>query len=163
MREELGRRDVLSYRLLWFEPNPPSHYPEQALAAVTTHDLPTIAGMWSGADLAEQERLGLAPNVESTRAIHQRLQEWLHVPPDAPVEHVIIGAHALLAEAPSAIVTATLDDALAVEERPNIPGTTDERPNWSIALPKTIEEIEADPLVAQVAEVVSRDRPKQQS
>jgi 4-alpha-glucanotransferase len=73
MREELAARDVLSYRLLWFEPSPPPQYPERALAAVTTHDLPTIAGMWSGSDLNEQSRLGLEPNVESTRAIHGRL------------------------------------------------------------------------------------------
>ena len=158
MREELSARDVLSYRLLWFEPSPPPEYPSRALAAVTTHDLPTIAGMWSGSDLEEQDRLGLAPNVESTRAIHERLQHWLSLDPAAPASEVVIGAHALLAEAPSAIISATLDDALMVEERPNVPGTTDERPNWSLALPKTIEEIERDPLVAQVAEALSENR-----
>lgn len=158
MREELAARDVLSYRLLWFEPSPPPQYPERALAAVTTHDLPTIAGMWSGTDLAEQEQLGLEPNAESTRAIHERLQDWLSLDAAAPASEAVIGAHALLAGAPSAIITATLDDALAVEERPNVPGTTDERPNWSLALPKPIEEIERDPLVAQVAQALSEDR-----
>ncbi|HEV7886833.1 MAG TPA: 4-alpha-glucanotransferase [Acidimicrobiales bacterium] len=158
MREELARRNVLSYRLLWFEPEPPPRFPERALAAVTTHDLPTVAGMWTGADLAELERLGLDPNVASTRAIHERLQHRLGLPPDAPVADVVVGAHALLAQAPSAVVTATLDDALLVEERPNVPGTTDERPNWSLALPKTIEEIEVDPLVAQVADALKENR-----
>jgi 4-alpha-glucanotransferase len=50
---------LLSYRLLWFETTPPARYPELALAAVTTHDLPTVAGLWSGADLRTQQRLGL--------------------------------------------------------------------------------------------------------
>lgn len=158
VREELYRRQILSYRLLWFEPEPPYRYPERALAAVTTHDLPTIAGMWSASDLAEQERLGLDPNVEGTRAIHERLQDWLNLPEDAPVEEVVVGAHGLLGEAPSAIVTATLDDAVLAEERPNIPGTTDERPNWSLALPKAIEEIESDPLVARVVEAIRDQR-----
>jgi 4-alpha-glucanotransferase len=156
MRAELHDRDVLSYRLLWFEPTPPHQYPERALAAVTTHDLPTVAGMWSGSDLAEQEQLGLDPNVEGTRAIKERLQDWLGLGPDAPAADVVLGAHRLLAQAPSAIVTATLDDALLVEERPNVPGTTDERPNWSLALPKPIEEIEVDPLVDQVAKTLRR-------
>ena len=40
-------------------------WPEQALAAVTTHDLPTVAGLWTGADLAAQRALGLAPNEEA--------------------------------------------------------------------------------------------------
>jgi 4-alpha-glucanotransferase len=156
MRAELSERDVLSYRLLWFEPNRPPQYPERALAAVTTHDLPTVAGMWSGSDLAEQERLGLEPNVEGTRAIHDRLQDWLGLSPESDAADVVVGAHRLLAQAPSAIVTATLDDALLVEERPNVPGTTDERPNWSLALPKPVEEIEADPLAARIADILNR-------
>ncbi|MDQ1445208.1 MAG: 4-alpha-glucanotransferase [Acidimicrobiaceae bacterium] len=158
VRRELGERDVLSYRLLWFEPEPPPRFPARALAAVTTHDLPTIAGMWSASDLAEQERLGLEPNVESTKAIHQRMQDWLGLAEDAPVADVVVGAHALLAQAPSAVVTATLDDALLVEERPNVPGTTDERPNWSLALPKPIEHIVTDPLVARVADALKQNR-----
>jgi 4-alpha-glucanotransferase len=157
-RHELYERNVLSYRLLWFEPNPPPQYPERALAAVTTHDLPTLAGMWSGSDLAEQERLGLQPNVQSTRALHERLQDWLLLSADADPADVVVQAHAFLAQAPSAIVTATLDDALLVEERPNVPGTTDERPNWSLALPKPLEDIEADGLVAQVADALKQNR-----
>ena len=54
-RAELTRRKVLSYRLLWFEKGSPKTYPEQALAAVTTHDLPTIAGLWTGSDVAAQK------------------------------------------------------------------------------------------------------------
>jgi 4-alpha-glucanotransferase len=158
MRHELYERNVLSYRLLWFEPGPPPTYPERALAAVTTHDLPTVAGMWTGADLEELRALGLEPNVESTKAIRRRLQEWLGLADDAPVSDVIVGAHSLLAEAPSAIVTATLDDALAVQERPNVPGTTDERPNWCLALPKPLEELEVDPLALHVADALRAKR-----
>jgi 4-alpha-glucanotransferase len=45
-RQQLMDCCVLSYRLVWFENNAPARFPEQALAAVTTHDLPTIAGLW---------------------------------------------------------------------------------------------------------------------
>ena len=51
-------RKVLSYRLLWFEKGTPAKYPEQALAAVTTHDLPTIAGLWTGSDVAHSTSSG---------------------------------------------------------------------------------------------------------
>ena len=61
--------------------------------------------------------------------------------------------HELLAEAPSAILTATLDDAVGVEERPNYPGTTDGT-NWSLALPLPLEDIESDPRVAEIARVL---------
>jgi 4-alpha-glucanotransferase len=53
-------------------------------------------------------------------------------------------------------VAATLDDALAVEERPNMPGTTDEWPNWSLALPVPLDEISAQPLVAEIAQLLRR-------
>ena len=59
---------------LWFEKNPPVKYPELALAAVTTHDLPTIAGLWTGADLKEQRQLGLSPNERGTLEIRERLR-----------------------------------------------------------------------------------------
>jgi 4-alpha-glucanotransferase len=153
VREELARRDVLSYRLLWFEPEPPRTFPVGALGAVTTHDLPTIAGLWTGADLDAQRERGMQPNVESTGELRRRVAGWTGVADDAPVTEVVQRVHALLAEAPSAIVTATLDDALGVEERPNYPGTTDGT-NWSLALPMTIEEIEDDPRVAQIARVL---------
>src|SRR5437016_4830150 len=57
--EALASRRLLSYRLLWFEETPPSEFPMQAMAAVTTHDLPTVAGLWTGSDMRTQQELGL--------------------------------------------------------------------------------------------------------
>jgi 4-alpha-glucanotransferase len=54
-------------------------------------------------------------------------------------------------------VTATLEDALAVPERPNLPGTTTEWPNWSLALPASLEELERHPLPRAIAGAL-RDR-----
>ncbi|HVM03839.1 MAG TPA: 4-alpha-glucanotransferase [Acidimicrobiales bacterium] len=159
VREELARRRVLSYRLVWFEPDPPAKYPQRALAAVTTHDLPTVAGLWTGSDLEEQQRLGTDPNVESTLAIRDRLRHWTGAADDEAVGEVVLRTHRLLGEAPSMVVAATLDDALGVEERPNLPGTTTERPNWSIALPLPLEDVESDPGVAAVAEAIGRRPP----
>jgi len=39
--------------------------------------------------------------------------------------------------------------------RPNMPGVVD-RPNWSRALPVTVEELDAHPLVADVAATLNR-------
>ena len=153
MREELAARKVLSYRLLWFEEDKPATFPKQALGAVTTHDLPTIAGLWSGSDLEAQRLRGMAPNEASTATLRARLEAWTGCAADAPVTEVSQRVHELLAEAPSAILTATLDDALGVEERPNYPGTTGPS-NWSVALPLPLEDIEADPRVAEIARVL---------
>jgi 4-alpha-glucanotransferase len=158
VRRELAARNVLSYRLFWFEQGDPGTYPERALAAVTTHDLPTVAGLWSGADLAAQQAAGMAPNVEATAAIRDRIAQVAGVADDAPVDEVVTGVYEALGRAPSLLLTAGLDDALGVEERPNMPGTVDQWPNWSIALPATIEEIEADPRPRAIAELLGRNR-----
>lgn len=153
-RRELGERRVLSYRLLWFEEDPPAEYPELALAAVTTHDLPTLAGLWTGADLRAQRELGLEPNEEGLLKIRERLREMTGVADDAPVDEVITRAYALLARAPSVIVAATLEDVLAVEERPNMPGVMEG--SWSLALPRLLEQLQREPVARSIAERLRR-------
>jgi 4-alpha-glucanotransferase len=151
VRERLAEHAILSYRVVWFEPEPPARYPELALAAVTTHDLPTIAGLWTGVDLEAQASIGHAPNRAAFREMRERVRTMIGVRDDAPVTEVIERVHARLAEAPSVILTATLDDALAVEERPNMPGTVSEWPNWSIALPVPLEDVEQATLPRTIA------------
>jgi 4-alpha-glucanotransferase len=156
-RQQLMDSCVLSYRLVWFENDPPAFFPEQALAAVTTHDLPTIAGLWTGSDLKTQRELGLEPNEQGMNLIRDRLLAMLRVSEKDPVQEVIRRTYELLAQAPSKIVSATLEDALAVEERPNMPGVTIEQwPNWSVALPKSQEQLEQHELTQEVAQALKR-------
>ena len=156
VRVELAARNILSYRLLWFESAPPEEWPVHALAAVTTHDLPTVAGLWRGSDLETQRSLNLEPNEESTAATRQRLAELAGAEDEMPVEDVVKAAYEALGQTPCLLLTGTLDDALGVEERPNMPGTTDQRPNWSIALPAPLEEIEDRPGPRRIARALSR-------
>jgi 4-alpha-glucanotransferase len=158
VREQLTAHRILSYRVVWFEREPPARYPELAMAAVTTHDLPTIAGLWTGTDLAEQRALGLQPNEQAVARLRQQLAEHTGAAEDDTVERVVDLAHRALARAPSVLVTATLDDALAVCERPNVPGTVSERPNWSLALPLPLEQIETSPLALSIAACLERER-----
>lgn len=79
------------------------------------------------------------------------------------VETVVARVHAALASAPSRIVTATLDDAMAVEERPNMPATTTEWPNWRLALPRPIETLQEDALARRITRALSRGRKKRES
>ncbi len=156
VRTDLAERRVLSYRLLWFEAARPQRWPARALGAVTTHDLPTVAGAWTGSDLEVQRALGLAPNEEGIQAMRDRLVQWTASSPATPVGTVVERAYRLLAEAPCALLTATLDDVCGVEERPNMPGTTGEWPNWSLALPLALEDIERLPVAEQVARHLGR-------
>jgi 4-alpha-glucanotransferase len=156
VRAALSDAGVLSYRLAWFEDDPPEHYPTQALAAVTTHDLPTIAGVWSGEDAADQRAAGIDADEAALERLKGKLMGLTGWGPDASVEDVIVATYGRLASAPSALVAATLEDALALRHRPNLPGTTDERPNWSTALPVPLAEVFTDPLVSRVVGALHR-------
>jgi 4-alpha-glucanotransferase len=156
-RERLAAHAILSYRLLWFEKTRPAQYPENALAAITTHDLPTVLGLWSGFDLDVQKELGLSPNEAGTREIRQRVQRMTHASESAPPAEVIARVHEALARAPSRILTATLDDAMAVEERPNMPATSDEWPNWRLALPEPIETLKTSRLANRIGRALNRE------
>jgi len=158
VREELAACGMPSYRLLWFDATPPSDFPAQSLAAVTTHDLPTVAGVWTGDEARMLRSIGLAPHEQRLHEMRARLASVAGVADDASLDDVIVRAHAALGQAPSLFVTATLEDVLGVSEPPNRPGTQHEWPNWSLALPLTLEQIERHPRVRAVAEALSPGR-----
>ena len=160
VREELARRNLLSYRLLWFEQDPPARWPTPALAAVSTHDLPTVAGLWDGSDLADQRASGLDADESATADLRQLLIDRAGVPADAPAADAVTGAYRLLADAPSLLLAASLDDALAVTARPNMPGTT-ERANWSLPLPVPLDELADQPGVTGLAKLLGEAASKE--
>jgi len=128
-RAELRSTGILSTRVVWFEHAPPETWPSEALAMVTTHDLPTLAGLCSGEDAPP----GMRANLEALiGAVDGR-----------PVPEVAVEVHRRLGRSPAALAAATLEDLLGVHERPNRPGTTSaDRPqNWSRALPVPVDDL----------------------
>jgi 4-alpha-glucanotransferase len=136
VREELAERRILSCRLLWFERERPEKWPERAIASVTTHDLPTVAGIWTAND--------------GTPELRERLQSWAELDAGADVDRAIEGAARTIARSPCLLVSMQLDDAFAFAERPNVPGTID-RPNWSRPLPAKIETLARSSLANRIS------------
>ena len=155
-REILAAHRLLSYRLLFFEPGAPESYPELALSSVTTHDLATIAGIWTGASIGHMASAGVTPNTTGLRELKDKLAQLAEVRSDAPLAEVTEKVHHALARAPSRVLLATLDDDLGVLEQPNMPGTTTTWPNWSLALPLPIEDIRTAALPRQLAATLRR-------
>jgi 4-alpha-glucanotransferase len=153
VREALAEHGMLSYRLLWFEQEEPAAWPAAAMAAVTTHDLPTVAGLWTGADLAEQREHDTAPEPELERGRAELRRRLRGLPDDATPEQAVRRAYELLAAAPCVLLSATLEDAVAAERRPNLPGA-DGRPNWSLPLPVAVEDLRRHPLLQTVARIL---------
>jgi 4-alpha-glucanotransferase len=131
VRKHLHERGSLSYRLLWFEDSEPAKWPHDAVAAVGTHDLPTVAGIWTRSE--PEHRL---------HHLREKLVNMTHLPDDTPPMDVAIAAYRAMAGGRPRILLVSMEDALGVHERPNVPSTTTEFPNWRLALPIPLEEIE---------------------
>src|SRR5204863_7589313 len=109
-----------------------------------------------GAEPEALKPIGPGPNEEGTGGLPDKMRTLGNLKEDAPAEDAIEATYRALAEAPSRILLATLDDAVGVPERPNVPGTVREWPNWSLALPQPLEEIETMELPRRLAGVLKR-------
>jgi len=152
IRTALQAARVLSYKLFYFERGgdgrflAPRDYAEQALVAVTTHDLATLPGFWSGADLDERAALNLFPSPaleQQQRAAREQDRERLLAaleaeglltdlpPPNGRLPAAVLTAvYAYIARTPSYLMLVQAEDLQGDEVQVNLPGTTGERPNW---------------------------------
>jgi 4-alpha-glucanotransferase len=160
VREEMDARDLLRYQVWWFETDPLEEWTEKALASVSTHDLPTVAGVWTGADAQMLEDLGHEPDHAWHAELRDRIASETGIATDASADEAIVALHRHLATAPDRLVLAQLDDAVATPDRPNVPGTDRvERPaNWSQPLPVPGEDLADHPTVRAVAEAMTEAR-----
>ena len=185
VRDKLHAAGVLSYRVFYFERGNdgewkrPAMYPRQALAVVTTHDLPTLAGFWDGEDLRLRERLGFYPDESAyRRAVDERQRDkagiaralqqegvWPSGTDEAvalhqPLSPDLTGAiHTYVAQSPSSFMLVTLEDLVGDATQVNLPGTLDSYPNWSHKTPLTLDEVKASLQARQLATILKSARP----
>ncbi len=173
-QDRLNNAGISGLRVMWFERsgshfNPPSAWTRTAVAMTTTHDLPTVAGWWEGNDIAWRGRLDMAGDSEERREA-DRAELWLalrnsgatQAPLPAP-ENGQAAVDAACVHAGLAASTLTLlpiEDALALADQPNLPGTQDEHPNWRRRLPAPAEALMDRPDVAARLKALNQARAK---
>ncbi len=145
--ERLTDTGILGMRVLWFESDgdrfrPPSRWSPRGVAMTSTHDLPTVAGWWRGRDIDWRARIGLVPDVPAARRerARERAELWQSfrdsgaAEPDAPPPEdagkFATAACAHVANAACQLALLPIEDALALIEQPNLPGSQSEHPNW---------------------------------
>jgi 4-alpha-glucanotransferase len=169
IREELARFGVLSYRLFYFEQfggkfRQYEEYPPQALVSSTTHDLPTLAGFWTGTDIEARLQAGILDAEGRLRQLAARAGEkqkmlsllfdagllpphMSHSAVDYPemtgeLHNAVVG---FLAMTPSQLLAINQEDLTKELEQQNLPGTTAEYPNWRRKMRFTVEQLRSDP------------------
>jgi 4-alpha-glucanotransferase len=126
VREQMEELGVLGTLVGQFEDEPPSEWRELCLATLTTHDLPTSAGIWTTHEPDDERRLNF--------------QALAEVEVDVPATELVERAHQALLGAPPLVRLLTTDDLCGSTAQPNSPGTVG-LPNWSIRLPVPVEQI----------------------
>jgi 4-alpha-glucanotransferase len=159
VRQLLDSTGVLGSAVLWFEASddgwflPPAQWRRDALASVTTHDLPTAAGWLAEEHIRVRHELGqLGHSLEEEQARVRRDRDMLL----AMLRHegllgadgdVVLALHRALVASPCRIVLAAYGDAVGDLRQPNLPGTIDQYPNWRLPVadgaghPLTLEEL----------------------
>ena len=184
-REILERAGILSFRIFRYEQEengsykPLSSYPQTALIAAGTHDMPTLSGYWLEADLDMAEKIGLIDAEKRGYAhelrnedrfammeglartgrwfINQNLYDEELDGRSLPLR-LTESVYSYLATAPCCLLLVQLEDLLGQKEQMNMPGTSNEYPNWRRKLPKTLAELYEDDDMKRLCSIIQRNR-----
>ena len=185
VREHLAKARVLSYRVFYFERRgdgawkAPGEYPQQALAVVTTHDLPTLTGFWSGEDLQVRAGLGgFRDEAARRQAWDERMQDKGRIltalkqegllpvgmgddsaTVPAMTQALCRAIHIYLARTPSWVVLANLEDGLEELSQTNVPGTVENHPNWTRKYAGRVDELINDERLRELGASLRSTRP----
>ncbi|HYM73927.1 MAG TPA: 4-alpha-glucanotransferase [Stellaceae bacterium] len=186
-RETAHQANMLSYRIVAFERRddgnfvPPAEYAPLAAASAATHDLPTLKGFWLGRDILWRQRLGLYPDAEAEAAdiadrhrsrwqllealaaegllAPERFEEFLPAQGEPVYDPALGDAITMfLARSRARLMLVQIEDIAGEVEQANLPGTSDEHPNWRRRLATPLDDILAGPDMRRVAALVSAER-----
>jgi 4-alpha-glucanotransferase len=156
---------------------PINDVPGTAVASLNTHDMPPFAAYWSGQDAELRREMGLlsATEAEEQRAQRAALARTLsaHLRAQGAIDSSLLervltkqldagdALRALLdwlARSPADIALINLED-LWLEERPqNVPGTSQEKPNWRRRMRYTLREIMSNEEIAVLLDSINAAR-----
>ena len=173
----LASQGILGTMMLWFatDPNggplPPARWRTGCMATVGTHDVPPVSAFVSGDQVTVRARLGLLniPEERERAESEAALARWHAAvqaegllpagPLPTPAEFTV-ALYGYVAKTPALLIGVSLADAVGETRAQNIPGTSDEYPNWQIPLcdadqqPVLLEDLPAIGLVRDVCQAV---------
>ena len=188
-REIMAGANVFSYRVLYFERHQdgsfiaPEAYPRLSLACISTHDLATLAGWWTGSDIELRLEAGTQDEAATTRDRTSRQNEKRMLlaalshagalpdelaasargeaaPPEDLPDGLAVAIHRHLARSAALLFAVQLDDMVGSKRQANLPGTTDQYPNWRIVTPVPLEDLAANGRFREFGAAMREERPR---
>lgn len=155
--------------------DPPVETPTRHMVAfVNTHDMATFGAYWSGKDTELRRRLGVVDAKQARAEAREKRRLKRAISGYLRRKHLLDGgdedaAAALrallrfLAASPAVFLLVSMEDLWLEESPQNVPGTTDEHPNWRQRAKYRIEEWDQVPgvrdVLAEIAQLRSRRPP----
>ncbi len=183
VRERFPKAQLYSNKVFYFETNsegtlPPNEYEPKSLTIVANHDMPTLKAFWNKSDLDLRAGLGMFPSAEAQAAestdrdaAKARILEALDGagllpsgmttdPADVPemTTELSYAIHWFLGSGSAQMVAVQLEDLLLVNDPVNVPGTSDQYPNWQRKLTADTQDIFADASTQHFATRMTRIR-----
>lgn len=168
-RDTMAACGMLGMRVLPFERDAqggfiaPDQWDAGAIAMTATHDIPTVAGWWKGRDLDWRARIADRPvsPADTDHRAQEKTALWAGIGDGTPVPEeptpVVDAAIRAVARTPCPLAIVPLEDLLALDEQPNLPGTIDEHPNWRRRLPEALDAaVRSGPVAARIATLNAR-------
>jgi 4-alpha-glucanotransferase len=149
VRHRLAEAGILGIRVLWFERHgdgsfrAPGEYPAQAAVSTTTHDLPTLAGFFSGRDIEARKAAGLidAKAYEEQWAARNREIGPLNQALDAAGFHG--DPLGFVLATPCSLAVVNQEDLTGETDQQNLPASTWQYPNWRRKMKVAVEDLAA--------------------
>lgn len=152
-RSRMAERRIWGMNVMWFEKKDkeqflsPIKWSDNGIAMTSTHDLPTVAGWWMGADLPNDttcrekrhsDRAALWAMFQSTS--DNIISEMPPITSDG-AQTVVDAAIKSVGQASGPLALLPMEDLLGVEDQPNVPGNQTSHPNWRDRYPVQVDQI----------------------
>ena len=136
---------------------------ELSITAFSNHDFPTLTGYWNGEDFQWREKLGIG-NDSDTLAREKSQREadkralldligWAKA--DEMSVELMVQLQAYLAASKALAFAVQLDDLMLEPLQANVPGTTDEQPNWRRRTRLSLEDIAYNADVSAICKAIN--------
>jgi 4-alpha-glucanotransferase len=181
VRKSMKRHGVKRMFVVQFEANtgnpPIGEPPAEAVASLNTHDMPTFAAYWNALDAELRQEMGLisAAEVGAQRAQRNELARALsaHLRRRGLLDKGVVdrlrsrkadtgdalrALLELLAHSPAHVTLVNLEDLWLEEQPQNVPGTSQEKPNWRRRMRYTFGELRHHPELDQTLERIDAAR-----
>lgn len=142
--------------------------PPNSVASLNTHDMSPFGGYLHGQDISDRRQAGMIKDADEANERQKRstilagLKDFLrkkdYLGSSENDASILEAALSFLGASRARVVLLTLEDLWLERQAQNLPGTTNERPNWRRKLRYSLEQMQNSPEITDILKKLNRLR-----